>query len=555
MAMTKRSLHHFAKDAHGAIAPLYALSLFALVGIGGIAFDYGRIAAMDTELQGAADQAALAAATQLSKVAGSKDAAVNAAEEYFASHGYNKTLFANDGDTDATKVGVVTVEFYSNRADAEAETNAFDAASTSSGEEDADANFVRVVVKQRTAEFALTPVVGALRGSLDAAATAGLGSSVCKVPPIMICHPDPNVDIDWTTMQGVGVQATGNANGNQDNGESGGNTRNTWSPGNFGFLEVGNFGTTDNENKALLRSLAYINPPLDCTPVGENTISTGNPQSMYDAINTRFDILDFPINNSPQNVLAACGSGSCPAAQNVITDLVNTNPTGNNGCKIRTGNGNGPGWKLPDAAEAFNPITKSGSTNETIFDGDAITSRMGLPRDNCHYTTYNGTGNCTGGSGRFGDKLWSRADYFKTNHTVSGSVLYPPTLSDGRTWSSYTRYETYLWELDGNLPANTGGRYFSPTNQCATGSDGGVDRRVMTVAVVSNCADLHGASEPVEIDAWVDVFLVEPTIDATVRYNNAKDSIYFEIIGPTKSAGGNSYGVQTVRRDVPYLVR
>ena len=49
----------------GAVAPTIALSLTALVATGGIAFDYARIANLDTELQQAADQAALAAATQL----------------------------------------------------------------------------------------------------------------------------------------------------------------------------------------------------------------------------------------------------------------------------------------------------------------------------------------------------------------------------------------------------------------------------------------------------------------------------------------------------------
>ena len=51
----------------GAVAPIVALSLFGLIAAGGLAFDYARLAAMDTELQTAADQAALAAATQLDR--------------------------------------------------------------------------------------------------------------------------------------------------------------------------------------------------------------------------------------------------------------------------------------------------------------------------------------------------------------------------------------------------------------------------------------------------------------------------------------------------------
>ena len=53
------------KDESGAVAATYALSLTALVLIAGVGFDYGRVAAMDSELQNGADEAALAGATQL----------------------------------------------------------------------------------------------------------------------------------------------------------------------------------------------------------------------------------------------------------------------------------------------------------------------------------------------------------------------------------------------------------------------------------------------------------------------------------------------------------
>jgi len=55
------------RNVDGAIAPLTGLALFGLIAAGGIAFDYARLAGMDTELQQAADQAALAAATQLDR--------------------------------------------------------------------------------------------------------------------------------------------------------------------------------------------------------------------------------------------------------------------------------------------------------------------------------------------------------------------------------------------------------------------------------------------------------------------------------------------------------
>ena len=58
MSARRKSL---SRSTSGAVAPTVALSLFALIATSGIAFDYARMAAMDTELQNAADQAALAA--------------------------------------------------------------------------------------------------------------------------------------------------------------------------------------------------------------------------------------------------------------------------------------------------------------------------------------------------------------------------------------------------------------------------------------------------------------------------------------------------------------
>ena len=61
----------FLRDESGASAALYALALPALVGMVGLGFDYSRLVSLDTELQNAADQAALAGATQLDQLPGS----------------------------------------------------------------------------------------------------------------------------------------------------------------------------------------------------------------------------------------------------------------------------------------------------------------------------------------------------------------------------------------------------------------------------------------------------------------------------------------------------
>ena len=89
----RRSVRRLAHNNSGAVAPTVALSLVALIAAGGIAFDYARMAAMDTELQSAADQAALAAAGQLDGESGACARAVAAARDLFV----NDTRFANDG--------------------------------------------------------------------------------------------------------------------------------------------------------------------------------------------------------------------------------------------------------------------------------------------------------------------------------------------------------------------------------------------------------------------------------------------------------------------------
>ena len=69
----------FWRNQQGATAALYALALPALVAVAGVGFDYARLAGMDSELQNAADQAALAGVTQLDGNDGACSRAANAA--------------------------------------------------------------------------------------------------------------------------------------------------------------------------------------------------------------------------------------------------------------------------------------------------------------------------------------------------------------------------------------------------------------------------------------------------------------------------------------------
>jgi hypothetical protein len=479
------------------------------------------MASLDTELQSAADQAALAAATQLDGEAGACSRAVAAAQGLVS----NDTRFANDGggvavtipaagvctnDTDILDDPTSGVRFFQDKAGSVLADNV------------ANAHFVEVRVSSRRAYYALTPIVRAISsGDLSAQARAGLGTALCKVPPLMICDPNPGAT-DWDALKGRGLRAVSNSGPN-------------WAPGAFGYI-----GPQDANS--VQKGLALQNPVFDCEGINTSeSVSPGQPTGAITAINTRMDIYD--MSGGAGQALTPCLSGSCPSATDVVKDMIRAgNASGNNACKIHS-----QGWQLPAANRRFRPVVTAGTDPMRSFQtsGQAIDA-MGLPRDNCHYDSYDPT-SC--GGNRIGDGKWARGDYFNKYHP--GNI--PANAS------TMTRYETYRWEIDNSqipnvVASGTGAGALRQNGSpvCSTGTpDPTRDRRVLQVAVGSNCAALHGSSVPVQIGEWIEAFLVEP--GAVGRGNgDGGNEIYLEIIGKVDPGGS---AAQIVRRDVPYLVR
>lgn len=242
------SLGKLVHDDLGAVAPTVALSLFGLIGACGIAFDYARLAGMDTELQNAADHAALAGVSQLDGKANARSRATTAAQSLVV----NDTRFANDGSGRA--VTVPTIAFYQDEAGTVAATS------------DADAGFIRVTVASRVANYALTPVVGAFNsGNVNAAALAGLKVSVCNSPPLYMAF-EPGAE-DLTRLNpGVGVWLLGEE-----------------SSSHFGYLENGASG-----GSALKEAMAWDNQAGNCLNSGAVSVKTGVVASVETGFNTRF---------------------------------------------------------------------------------------------------------------------------------------------------------------------------------------------------------------------------------------------------------------------------
>lgn len=511
----------FFRNEKGNVAPTVALSLTALVAAGGIAFDYARLASMDTELQDAADQAALAAASQLDGQPRAMERATAAATTLIQ----NNTRFSNDKNASGISVTInPSLVFYLTKADAEANTNGFTDVTRY-----ADAHFVKVAVNPRRAFYAFTPVVAATSsGNINAEAVAGLGSAICKVPPLMICNPTPGTPFDASLYRGKGIRSVANQ-GNQ------------WSAGGFGYLSVGGIDTPSTQE-----AMAFENPTFSCQNIDTGQVDTGNPTPAINAVNTRFDIYDIS-----GGTLSNCISQNlCPAAVNVVKDVIRKP---NSGCGTRNGHNNGnDAWHLPD--NMYSPKPKNGTGGLGAYDANTPTASgavdaMGLPRDLCHYDTYGSA--CPGTDARLGDGNWGRKDYVTKYH----SAQLPPN------WTTMTRYDMYRWEIDNNRVPGSAQNPFTalasgdkmegrPVCNTAAPSDPLRDRRVFTVAVVNNCASLHGTSTPAQIGSWIQVFFVEPGMNGRGN-GSTQGEIYMEVIGNANVGTGG----QIVRRDTPYLVK
>ena len=518
--MRRSFLNRFTKDQRGAIGPLYAVGILAFVAISAVGFDAGRLWALDTELQNAADQAALAAATQLD---GGDDAitrARDAANNTFAnasSSFTNQTRFANDGaGRPITDLGF---KFYAGyTADAPTGTELSDG-------DGAAAEVVEVTVNARRVFYALTPLVGAFSDNAIGRAMAGLQSATCNVAPLMFCVPNNGAgvaDRTFPTDADIGKGLKLHMNANQAD---------PWAPGNFGFLDI-SFDIHGNPN----RRLGQNNSANGCIgDVVESDTGVRDPEAS--ALNTRMDI--YPNGNSFNCVP---GTGDFCPSENVRRDYVRVEVRNNRPAASVAGltcnpNDNSTDWRLISSLPS---------------DSNVLPPLQGLPMDDCF-------GTAPPGCMVIGDADWSGDAYMALHH---GSTSLSTAAPNG------TRYEVYQWELAdkaNRLPSKkvgykatlrSSGRYnvnlycSYPQPKIGTGipaSPTQKDRRLLTVAAV-DCTGLNG-SHPVDILRWVDLFLVQPA-----DTNGSQKAFSTEIVGPARKPNGDS-GFQYFGRKKAVLIR
>lgn len=265
----------------GAVAIYVSFVSVIMIGFGALVVDAGRAYTLQTELQNAADAAALAGAAELDRTATSITRAQTAAKTALIK---NLQTFASDGQD-------VVIEDTHIRFLASLPTD--DDAPIPSSSVTADpllARYIQVTPSVREVNYLLAPVVAMLTGDPDgslskgqasATAVAGLECVVCNFPPLMICNPaeaNGNTGAPFDPVPGQLVEL-------KQGGGSG-----SWTPGNFGLLDPseGSQGTAN-----LVQALASSNP-TGCysTRVDMRTGSATNPVST--AINTRFDMYETP---------------------------------------------------------------------------------------------------------------------------------------------------------------------------------------------------------------------------------------------------------------------
>jgi Flp pilus assembly protein TadG len=506
------------RQTDGAVAPVVALSLIGLVAIGGVAFDYAHLAAMDTELQQAADQAALAGATQLDGQIDAIARATAAAQSLIK----NKTLLAGDGSSN--DVTVPTITFCSAFDDSLQDTSTACTVTT----DDSKAKVVWVKVGGRTATYSLTPVVGLFNsGTIGAEAVASLSSAICKTPPVMMCNPaesntNTDVSLPYNPTRGIGLRLiTGDAT----------------VPGNFGWLQaLDASGNPISGANNLKEELGYNTPIGACQSADSVTTKTGMDTTVIDAFNSRFDVY--------ANGNTCPGSGTCSPALNDRKDLVCAPNNSNSACRSNAT------WA--EASKPYHPT----STTPLPTDASQDPSTIGYPMDLCHAIP-KANNTC----GVVGDGNWDRDAYFRVNYGW-----------DHATWvaqlgnATPSRFDVYTWEQAHQSVSGKGmavPKIISGSEAAfsypATGTPGvgTPDRRRISIAVV-NChaIGLKGQTSGVPVVNWIDSFLVQPAFQRGPNapsqiYTDQKD-IYVEVIGSTSVGQGNA---QLVRRDRPYLMR
>ena len=267
-------------DKAGSVLPFAALILAALLGIVGLSFDLGRHYILATELQQAADAAALAGAYQLD--AYDQPATVLAR----VTAAVKTTPIVVNSQKVGSSPGVITIASVNVLNTIPASDDTPIAASNTAP----PYNYVRVQTQAVVSNNIFGRVVGQPPTvTLQAQAVARKGRAVCQITPLAICNPaeatgGPGAAFNPAAYYGhqILVRQTGSGA--------------AWAPGNFGFLDVPGYG---NGASGLADALGSDAPNV-CFKTAVTT-KPGQTSGARTALNTRFDMYENPFFKGEKN--------------------------------------------------------------------------------------------------------------------------------------------------------------------------------------------------------------------------------------------------------------
>ncbi|MHB2169177.1 pilus assembly protein TadG-related protein [Alsobacter sp. R-9] len=422
---TRGLLKRFAGNESGAALIFYTTMAAVTFGLVGLAVDNSRYYTLTTELQNLADAAALAGAKELDGTVGARDRARDRAVGLLS----NSPKFADL----APGVDIVraNITFYTNLND------------TSEAASDATARFIRVPTSTRSVTASFVRALGITRDlGWTASATAGSHYVACNVQPLMICNP---YEAQGRTLSNALAPAGDRGRMFRLKPKGG---QNAYFPGDFGWLDPPN---VQNGANALSLNLASSSPNF-CY-ISNVTVSTGQvASSVADGINPRFDV---PVN------------GNSALAQTI------------------------------NAMPVPNVVIKGYRQNNCNFNLNANPNEEPLPRDDCMPVRGSNTTSNTCGAGGTDSNVGSgvfttgRTRYFNNQH-----------FQDRALATNYqTRFDIYLAESGCNattgvcpttvpnspLRFGNSNQDENPAPRCMANRTGGLDRRLIYVAIV-NCS-------------------------------------------------------------------
>lgn len=524
-------------DEKGNFLVFFGLSVAVVMGMVALAFDLGRLASVQTELQSFADSVALAAAGELDGEDDSIDRAILAARTLITD-----TQSFGSGDraldsADYTLTFLRALPADDSPIDPAANIVCTGAACAGAGAAlQRAAIYVRADVRPHTVRMNFASALGALRGGADrtdanvvATATAGYTQYACAITNMMFCLPSPTYTADANIGDMVILRSGGNGS--------------LWGPGNFGFIDPTNLavdpagpcGAGNLNGRNLWSCLVGADGPLTQCVVTRGRLMTepGERSGVAEAaFNVRFDIYRATMNGE------ASVRAYAPAPNVLKGAMRRGGPTGGNAC--------------------------------LGMNTDPTVNTMAPPRDRCF-----ADGTCP--YARFGDGVWDRTAYVDRNH--NGSAPLTPAGADPRL--AGTRYQMYLNEiaaaggatsrtpvvpsLSPSTPTapsrwttTTQGNRTTTTVQTETGrpmcsafQSSDPDRRVIIAAGVDCNANPVSGRSPIVVQEFFRIFLTEPARDDGASPPNVE--FPGEIIGSAGLAG--SGGSSGVFHDVVQLYR